>query len=56
MVKGQMIQDEGSKPSLGKRLRAIRAKIVESGEGLMTIEEIEQEIAEQRDRLGFVDE
>jgi hypothetical protein len=44
------------KPSLGKRLRAIRAKIVESGEGLLTIDEIEQEMAEQRARLGHLSE
>jgi hypothetical protein len=43
--------DQLPKTSLGQRLRAIRSKAVESGEGLLTIEEIEQEMAEQRDRL-----
>ena len=44
------------KASLGQRLREIRARIVASGEGLSTIEEIEQEISEQRNRLGYLDE
>jgi hypothetical protein len=45
-----------SKDPLGQRLRELRAKIVDSGEGLLTIEDIEQEIAEQRDRLGYLGE
>jgi len=48
--------DAASKPSLGERLRAIRSKIVESGEGLLTIEEIEQEMTDQRDRLRHLGE
>ncbi len=39
------------KSSLGQRLRALRAKIVASGEPLLTAEAIEQEIDEQRDRF-----
>ena len=35
----------------GQRLRALRARIVASGEPLLTAEAIEQEIDEQRDRL-----
>jgi hypothetical protein len=49
-------QDEISKSPLGQRLRAIRAKIVASGESLLTVSDIEQEMAEQRNRLKFVDE
>jgi hypothetical protein len=39
-----------------QRLRALRAKIVASGEPLLTAEAIEQEIDEQRDRLKELDE
>jgi ATPase subunit of ABC transporter with duplicated ATPase domains len=38
--------------SLGQRLRALRAQIVASGEPLLTPEEIQHEISEQRERLG----
>ena len=44
------------KSPLGQRLREIRAKIVASGEPLLSIQEIEQEISEQRNRLGYLDE
>ena len=44
------------KAPLGQRLREIRARLVASGEGLLTIEEVEQEIANQRNRLGYLDE
>jgi hypothetical protein len=39
-----------------QRLRALRAKIVASGEPLLTAEAIEQEIDEQRDCLKELDE
>jgi len=39
-------------PSLGQRLRELRAQIVASGEPLLTPEEIQHEISEQRERLG----
>jgi virulence-associated protein VagC len=47
------VQSEVPTPKslLGQRLRALRAKIVASGEPLLTAEAIEQEIDEQRDRL-----
>lgn len=38
---------------LGQRLRELRAQIVASGEPLLTPEEIQQEILEQRERLGL---
>jgi hypothetical protein len=44
------------KTPLGKRLRELRAQIVASGERLLTAEEIEQEIAEQRDRLRYLEQ
>ncbi|MBE9008899.1 hypothetical protein IQ250_01560 [Pseudanabaenaceae cyanobacterium LEGE 13415] len=56
VVENDVPSAQDSKPTLGQRLRAIRAKIVESGEDLLTIEEIEQEIAEQRDRLEHLGE
>ncbi|WP_265579913.1 hypothetical protein [Vasconcelosia minhoensis] len=37
---------------MGQRLRELRSQIVASGEKLLTPEEFEQEIAEQRDRLA----
>jgi hypothetical protein len=37
--------------SLGQRLRGLRAQIVASGEPLLTPEEIQQEISEQRERF-----
>jgi hypothetical protein len=39
-----------------QQLRALRARIVASGEPLLTAEAIEQEIDEQRDRLKELDE
>lgn len=42
-----------SKPPLGERLRQLRAKIVASGEPLLTPEEIEKEVASRRG--GFQD-
>ena len=41
------------KPPLGERLRQLRAKLVASGEPLLTPEEIEKEIASRRG--GFQD-
>jgi hypothetical protein len=39
------------KTPLGKRLRELRAKIVASGEPLLTAEDIDREIDEQRNRF-----
>ncbi len=44
-----------NKPPLGERLRKIRAEIVESGEPLLTQDEIEKEIASRRGGLQETD-
>ncbi|WP_404784772.1 hypothetical protein [Altericista sp. CCNU0014] len=43
------------KTPLGKRLRELRAKIVASGEPLLTAEDIDREIDEQRNRFKEVE-
>jgi Protein of unknown function (DUF2281) len=53
---GQEQKSDLPKNPLGKRLRELRAKIVASGERLLTVEEIEQEMASQRNRLGELEE
>ncbi|MBG1266618.1 hypothetical protein [Nostoc sp. WHI] len=45
------ILTHGTKTQLGERLRQIRAKIVASGEPLLSQDEIEKEIASQRGGL-----
>jgi hypothetical protein len=50
------IKGNGKLDIPGQRLRALRAKIVASGEPLLTAEAIEQEIGEQRDRFKELDE
>ena len=55
VVVQQLVQQEqrGNRSQiLGERLRELRNKIVASGERLLTAEEIEQEIADGRNRLG----
>lgn len=47
------LKTSASKPPLGERLRQLRAKIVASGEPLLTPEEIEKEVASRRG--GFQD-
>ncbi|RUS98596.1 hypothetical protein DSM106972_079820 [Dulcicalothrix desertica PCC 7102] len=47
------LKTSSSKPPLGERLRKLRAKIVASGEPLLTPEEIEKEVASRRG--GFQD-
>jgi hypothetical protein len=53
--KSELMDDNLSKTPLGQRLRELRTQIVASGERLLTPDEIEQEIAEQRDRFRDVE-
>jgi len=54
MVKPQPIILE-NKSQLGKRLRQIRAEIVDSGEHLLTQDELEKEMADRRGGLQEID-
>jgi RecA/RadA recombinase len=54
MVKPQPIIPE-NKSQLGKRLRQIRAEIVDSGEHLLTQDELEKEMANRRGGLQEID-
>jgi hypothetical protein len=49
------VKSSVNKASLGERLRQIRAKIVASGEPLLTQDEIEKEIASLRGGLQSTD-
>jgi hypothetical protein len=48
-------RDDRPNTPLGERLRAIRAKIVASGGQLLTVAELEQELAAERNRLADPD-
>ena len=50
VVPGEPVQAAQPTRSLGERLMAIRQQAIENGMELLTAEEVEQEMAEQRDR------
>lgn len=50
VVQGEPVQAAQPTRSLGERLMAIRQQAIENGMQLLTAEEVEQEIADQRNR------
>ncbi len=48
---GPVAKDSETKPSLGERLMALRQKIVESGQPLLSWDEINEEAARRRGKI-----